>query len=412
MSKGNRIAIVTAWICLILCLSACLPASTLSITASPVPQTLWGAIYPIAQAEYAPAPGIISNSDSALLAWVDADNERVYHALRQWRHGVFAEVVIPVVPAQNPFEQSLYAAGSGGYHLLWMDKDPETDELRLFSAYINRDLIAEIAPSAISDKQTTHYTAIPDSDESLWVVWSGGLLSEPALSVLRVDSFGRPMFPEPLQLDGDYPVFVQAQDKTIYLFWISRIQGRVMRARFVAGRLEDTQLISTLPEIRLSDRLENFHVAFDSTHQYLFWNISRENGTNETYLASSPIANADLISPLPLKLSVDTSKTIQTGFNSGRVYTAASAGTTSLSWASPLNETSEILPVAVLNGVQLGIIYLQGGAIIGYQSIVESGRLLAEANLRTDRDRHLYLTWSQVTAYGVANLNLTSTRAG
>ena len=47
------------------------------------------------------------------------------------------------------------------------------------------------------------------------VVWSGGLLAEPSLNVVRIDGLGRPMFPERLILDGDYPVFAKTLDNQI-----------------------------------------------------------------------------------------------------------------------------------------------------------------------------------------------------
>jgi len=393
-----------------LLLTACLPTSTLSITPTPIPRTAWGDIHTVGQASYAPAPNMIVDNGDVLMSWVGEDDERVFQAFSSWREGQLDDIAIPVLESFSPFEQRIFPADQDGVHLLWLDTDFETEKIQLFSAYLDNTLTTIIAPDSISDQHTTHYTAINDVQGALWVVWSGGLLAEPSLQVVRIDGLGRPMFPERLTLDGDYPVFAKTLDHQVFLFWISRVNQRVMHAEFIDGELHNTRAISQLPDRATSDRLAEFSVMFDRTHYYLFWNITREDGHSETLTSTASIHSEDIAIPQPLMMSVDSSNTIQTGFNSGVVSTAVSAGRTGLSWARPLNEAADILPIAVQNDISIGIIYMQGGAIIGYQSLAETGRLLGSPQITTDRDRHLYVTWSQPTAYGVADLNFTTTR--
>ena len=401
----------TIILCLLaMLLTACMPSSSLSITPTAIPRTAWGDIYTIGQASYAPAPNMIVDKGDVLMAWVGEDDERVFQAFRSWREGQLDEIAIPVLDSFSPFEARIFPADQDGYHLLWLDTDFDTEKIQLFSAYLDNTLTTIIAPDSISDQQTSHYTAINEGQGALWVVWSGGLLAEPSLQVVRIDGLGRPMFPERLTLDGDYPVFAKTLDNQVYLFWISRVNQRVMRAAFIDGELENIRAISQLPERATSDRLAEFSVMFDRTHYYLFWNITREDGQSETVFSTAPLESDDIVIPQALRISVDNSNSIQTGFNSGIVSTAVSAGTTRLSWARPLNESADILPIAVQNGSSIGIVYMQGGAIIGYQSLAETGRLLASPQITTDRDRHLYLTWSQPTPYGIADLNFTTTR--
>jgi len=391
-------------------LTACMPTSTLSITPTPLPQTAWGNSLTIDQASYAPAPNMVIDNGDVMMSWVGEDDERVFQAFKGWRNGQLDNIAIPVLESVSPFEQRIFSADQDGLHLLWLDTDFATEKIQLFSAYLDNTLTTVIAPDSISDQQVTHYTAIDDIQGALWVVWSGGLLAEPSLNVVRIDGLGRPMFPERLILDGDYPVFAKTLDNQIYLFWISRVNQRVMRAEFSNGELQNTLAISRLPDRATSDRLAEFSVNFDRTHQYVFWNITREDGHAETYISTSSIDSDDISTPQLMMMSVDDSNTVQTGFNSGIVSTAASAGSTVLSWARPLNESADILPIAVQNGDSIGIVYMQGGAIIGYQSLAETGRLLGSPQIATDRERHLYVTWSQPTVYGVADLNLTTTR--
>jgi hypothetical protein len=391
-------------------LTACLPTSTLSITPTSIPRSAWGKIQTIGQASYAPAPNIVVDNGDVVVSWVGEDDERVFQALRRWRNGQLDEIAIPVLDSFAPFEQHIFPADQDGLHLLWLDRDFDSERIQLFSAYLDNTLTTIIAPDSISDQQVTHYTAINGIEDALWVVWSGDLLAELSLHVIRIDGLGRPMFPERLTLDGDYPVFAKTLGNQVYLFWISQVNQRVMRAEFMDGELQNTRAISRLPDRASSDRLAEFSVMFDRTHQYLFWNITREDGHAETYISTSPIHSDDVSTPQVFTISVDNNHTIQTGFNSGIVSTAVSAGSTVLSWARPLNEASDILPITVQNGNSIGVVYMQGGAIIGYQSLSETGRLLASPQITTDRDRHLYVTWSQPTPYGVADLNFTTTR--
>lgn len=391
-------------------LVACTPSTTLSITPTPVPRTAWGEFQTIGNASYAPAPNMLVQNGEVLMSWVGEDNERVFQAMRRWQDGQLDTVAVPVLESRSPFAQRLFLADNDGLHLLWMDSDPQTEQIRLFSAYLDNTLTAIIAPDALANQQVTHYTAIEDIDHGLWVVWSGGLLAEPSLHVVRIDGLGRPMFPEQLTLDGDYPVLAKTIDNQIFLFWISQVNQRVMRAEFVDGEIQNTRAISHLPARDASDRLVEFSVMFDRTHQYLFWNMTRDDGHVETFYSTIALNNNNTATPQPMTITVDQSGTIQTGFNSGRVHTAVSAGDSILAWARPLAEAADVLPIVVARDEEIGVVYMQGGAIIGYQTLADVGRLLGSPRITTDRDRHLYVTWSQPTAYGVADLNFTTTR--
>lgn len=390
--------------------TACTPAQTTSITTTPPPRTTWGDIVTIAQEPYAPAPNVIADKGEILMGWIGASEERIYQGLRRWQDDTLDSTVIPVLDVHAPFEQRIYQADNDGLHMLWMDIDSQSEQIQLFSAYLDNTLTAVIAPPTFVSQQVTHYTATPDIEGALWVVWSGGLLAEPSLFYVRIDGLGRPMFAEKLRLDGDYPVFAETLDNRTYLFWTSQVNRRILRAEFDAGELLNIRAVSQLPDMADSDRLVEFSAQFDRTHQYLFWNISREDGTAETFYTATPINSEDVPKPQPVTLTVDNAQMVQTGFNSGTVYTAVSAGDTRLSWVSPLDESAEVLPVVAQNQTSIGVTYWQGGAIIGYQTLSETGKLLRSPYITTDRDRHLTVTWSQPTAYGVADLNMTTTR--
>jgi len=87
----------------------------------------------------------------------------------------------------------------------------------------------------------------------------------------------------------------------------------------------------------------------------------------------------------------------------------AAAGESWLSWIGPLNGQFDTFSAAVWDGTQLGVLYWQAGEIVGYQAVAPVDLLIGAPTLTTNRDRHLYLTWSYPSAAGYADLLLTST---
>ena len=87
-------------------------------------------------------------------------------------------------------------------------------------------------------------------------------------------------------------------------------------------------------------------------------------------------------------------------------------------WVRPLAGQFDTLPVAAYMDTaspttpdQVIVAYFRGGQVVGYQPIVPlQTTLLAPPALYADRDRHLYLAWSEPTANGYAELKLTTTR--
>jgi hypothetical protein len=79
-------------------------------------------------------------------------------------------------------------------------------------------------------------------------------------------------------------------------------------------------------------------------------------------------------------------------------------------WASPLRGITTLLPLAVWVDGALGVLYLDAGEVVGYQRVVDVPGLLAPPALRLDRDRHLYLAWTEPLPVGAAALRMTTTR--
>jgi hypothetical protein len=182
-----------------------------------------------------------------------------------------------------------------------------------------------------------------------------------------------------------------------------------MRSVFADGQLQNPQAIMKSIDLSPGDRLVSFSASLDASVTYLFWNISRANGQNETWLASGTSDGVNWAAPQRLGFEIATGN-IESGFNSGTV-SAARSGSQMVTWAAALPGQNDPLPVAVTHDKKLGIVYLQQGTVVGYQDVVAVSALIGLPALRTDRDRFLYLTWSEPNVtMGKADLKLTTTR--
>jgi hypothetical protein len=372
----------------------------------------WGEIVTIAQSEQANAPALFASASGSVTAvWVGADDAGIHHDMRVNRD----EALVLPLPPGRPALQTLYPTNiDARVHLLWLDADYElrndpllANETYLFSALISAGTV-ERGPVRVSSGRTLHYAAAALPDGSLWAAWSGRLLTEPELYLQPIDNTGRPLQPQRIALNADFPTFARAEDGTLYLFWIQLGSRRVYRARVLQGSLQDTLAVTYVPTLNAGDRLVSISASMDRTHGYLFWNIGRVDGRAETWWASGTLTADEWA--LPQRLGITTADAaFTTGFNGGAGVTA-SAGETWQAWSAPLLGQHDAQPVAAWDGAQLGIVYLQAGSIVGYQAVVTVDILIGTPALLTDRNRHLYLSWAYPTPNAYANLLLTSTR--
>ena len=358
--------------------------------------------------QFAP-PALWADTRQLAFAWVGADDTRIHQDIAVYNESGLSQPSALVLPPLHPFDQQVFPAVENRYHLLWLDRDNESDGLRLFGATVTPELIAEIGPTALSDQTTLRYSAVVNGDNSLWIVWSGGVLSEPSLQIVWVDPAGRPRFPEFLISDGDYPSLVRSRDGVLYLYWWSRTNNHILRGRLNNGVLEDVQRVVESVRLERGDHLTHLRAGMDATHAYLFWNVRRANGSSEVWWAAGEHKATTWQTAQLLRIMKWDGNPIQTGFNSGEVK-PVTMGENVVRWATPINEEFALLPVAVNVNEELGVLYFQRGQMIGYQTITYSGVLFDAPALKVDRDLHLYLAWSQPHPFGYAELNLTMTK--
>lgn len=342
----------------------------------------------------------------SLFAWNDADDAEVRHIARSLNQSP----TILALDAVFPREQKLYPAGKGHAHLLWLDA--REDVTQLWAATLRPDLVAELGPNPVSDAPTRGYDALPDGEGGLLVVWSGGLLSEPTLTLQTLDARGRVRFPVELGPSGEHPALVRTLDG-MRLVW--RGPAGVMLAELRGESLAEVRRIAPWPDIAADTRLIDFRAAVDHSHLYLFWNLVNAEGYAFTLWTRGPLKADVLPEARDLRVAIlrpdPTAPPPEIGFNVGRVARAALNGerSASVAWAAPLSEPAATLPVAFGRVNALSVAYFQAGEIVGYQGLVSAVRLLRPPRLSATPDRHLALTWAMPDLSGGDELRLAFT---
>lgn len=390
------------WVCLLAALAGCAPA--------PAQETsLWGRIDTLGETEQVHAPALWVQPDGGLTAaWIGADERGVHQDARAVSSAVIGDVITLPLPPVHPYAQTLLPARDGRLHLLWQDANPQ-GELRLYAALLSPDLTVERGPTAISDRLTLRYKAVPQAGGQILALWSGGLPAEPALYLQIIDERGLPRAPVLLAHDADWPTLAQANNGALYLFWRQTSNGRLLGGHLRGNQLTADENVGQALMLERGDRLHQLQAALDTTHLYLFWNLTRAAGETQTWMVTRPLDGSTWSAPEKTGVGEAQENNLQTGLNTGAVQRVL-GGENWLTWAAPMPGQFDVLPVGGRIGDDLGIVYFQAGSAAGYQRITSPGRLIGPPLLLPDRDRYLYLAWSQPLETGKAALRLTTSR--
>jgi hypothetical protein len=395
---------------LLLLIAACNPIEAAPET---LPSTsLWGTVYTLGQVEQSAAPALWPTDSRVFAGWIGADDAGVHQDARVLAGTTFSDITTLPLPPNHPYAQQVYPAGGDHVHLLWLDASTDAiGENRLYSALISPALTVERGPTMISDALTLRYTAVAAGDGGVWVVWSGGILAETILYAQYIDKEGRPRQPNLIERGGDYPALARANDGTLHLVWLQTqpLQTYIRHATLKDGSATQSEAFAII-DLSPGTRLIDLYAGLDATHLYVFFNVVLPSGEPASWVVTRPL---DGVWGQPGAVSVQTGQptTINTGFNSGSVNDAQSGEQARLlRWVRPMAGQFDTLPVAGLMDGELAVGYFQGGRTLAYQPIVPVNTLLAPPNIETDRDRHLYLAWSEPTNEGYAELKITMTR--
>lgn len=369
-------------------------------TSTPTPAaSAWGKIEMLTQAERLDAPAMLVDEDkSPVFAWrgADANGARLFAQTR----GVTRPLALA---AFYPFDEMLFPAAQGGYHLLWLDRTADDEALYVQSARFSRDAIAELGANNVSTLPARRYDAVALPDERVQVVWSSVPQQAPNLYAAMIDSNGRIAFAEEIELEGDYPSLAY-HDEAVHLYWLEEAGQQAYTARLVDNQLVLKRPLAYLEGISLGDIVEHFHISMTETHLYIFWQVRRDNGERDIWYTSGAL---DDFSPLPdpqvLRVIINMPDEVDLPrFNT--YDDMALAYGVQARFLATLPSTSEPLPLVVQAGSELGLAYFQSGTLVGYQRIVQTELILGQPTFTTDAAGNFYLAWSDSRHPTTANL--------
>lgn len=362
----------------LLVLAACAPA-TPQPTAAPTPPPVWSPPVVIAQAQQADAPVLWTRPEGVIASWVGADDAGVHQDAR-FIGDTPAPVTVLPLPPEHPYAQQAGAARNGNLHLLWLDSGEGGDGNRVFSAVLSPELTVKRGPTAVSNLRTLHYSLAPAGDGGLWVAWSGGILSEPSIYVQYVDPEGRPREPLLAAISGVWPALARANEGSIFLFWLDNETGSLRRARLQDGQAVEQVRLDVGVHLQAGERHTGLYAAFDGALAYVFWHITRADGSRATGYAWGELTETD--------------------------WSQRMLAEGEWAWATPLAGQHDPLPViADAGGVIVG--YLSGGEIVDVEQVAPlESRLIGTPGLYADSGGRLYAVWAAPTAQGYAELKL------
>ncbi len=332
-------------------------------------QSAWGEIVQIAEAHQSAAPALWFEGNSALTAWIGDDERGVHHDARQLDGLEIGSPVTLPLPPTHPYAQLLLPGEGENHHLLWLDGS-ETGETRLYSAVLSGDLTVDRGPTEISNSQTYNFAAVPGKNGSIWAAWTEGQAAFPTLYLGSVDAPGRPQAPAQIAASARHPAMAYADDGTIYLFYLS--ETMLIRTRLIDGAVLDTNTITSTIALGDGDRLHGLRAGIDQTYGYVFWNVTRANGTNETWFASGRL-NAPVWQPPQRITDIE-----------GTPFT----------WAAPHLQQADTLSAAGQFGDNIAVFGFENGLLQSIQTIVENQTLLAPPSLVIDSEERMALAWS------------------
>lgn len=377
-----------------LLLTACAPLP-------PPPSTPWGAPRVFAHAPTADAPALLTTTQQTWLAWTQPQGGETRHMASDGQRSR-----ILALRAWYPMRYRVLPAANRRAHWLWIDRSAEADELRLQSALIAPDLVAELGPVVHSTALTTSYAALPLEDGRAQLVWAQGPLGSEALYTRALNADGRPTFTVALHARGILPALTQTRDGVVWLYWID--DRSLWRGQLRNDALHDVEHVERLPALPLTERIDALHVAHDAASTYVFWQIVRADGSSHALLSVTDRATGQHLPAAPLRFSVG-SQPFDTTYNGGGAFTAA-PNQTAAAWLRPLPADTDTLPVAAVWAGTTGMIYFREGRLAGVQPLLRTGRLFDAPQLASDDARHLTLAWSQPFNAQAAHLTILTTR--
>lgn len=363
------------WLCLLLAACTAAPASPPAVD-DPVS----GAIT-LVQAQQADAPALAASAGGIVAVWVGSDDRGVHQDARRLTGSQLSDVVTLPLPPTHPYDQRLIAGTGGRLHLLWLDADP-AGQTNLYAALITPDLQVERGPVSISEGYALRYSAVADGDGGAWVAWSGGAIGETNVYLRHVDSEGRPLQTTTVAETAGDPALLREGTGAVWLFWLADGQLMLRRVDPSTGEplssgtdpvADQPRALTSAISLAPGDRLIATGAALDTASAYYYWNVTRANGTAETWIAAGSLSARVWGQPQRLRVA---------------------AGSPVLSWFAPLAGQQETLSAIAQGADGLDWLSLRDGVVKDSKALLPGVKLIGPPALITDETGALYLSWS------------------
>jgi hypothetical protein len=377
-------------ICMML-VAACDPLPPPIITPHPTPlmNTSWGMPSTLTWATTFDPPALFTDGAETVLGAFERHNDVL--VLTIYRGGVRTRSNIA---ARQPHALTLFPAAMRGTLALWLDDDG-TGSQKLFVARLNEAGFSERGSVAISSGPAIRYAAAALPDGTLWVIWSVPNAGESTMVGSHLDDEGRARSPEALRVNADFPALVVTNAGNALLFWLEGAQRDLYRGELTQTGLTLIERLAISPwPSAAADHLVRLEIGIDTTHAYIFWQTLSSSGSNEVWYTSGLLSETAVDDTHQLRVNT-TDIQIQTGFNHGVAHTAERTDSGNvIEFASPAIGQNETLPVSVLSGKDLGLVYFHGGDAFAAQTVgTLERRLIAPPKVVADDERDLWLAW-------------------
>ena len=366
-----------------------LPVPVSTPLPTPMMSTSWGMPSALTWATTFDSPALYTDGDEIVIGAFERYSDTP--TLTIYRNGVRTQ---SNVAARQPYELNLFPTDSRGTLALWLDDDG-TGIQKLYAARLNDVGFSERGSIAVSSSAVTRYTAAAMPDDGLWAVWSTPNAGESTLIGSRLDAQGRARAPQPLRVNADYPAIAVTNAGNVLLFWMEGNRRDLYRSELIETGLTLVANLASAPvPFSAADHLIALKAGIDNTHIYIIWQTLAASGVNEGWYTSGMLAEKTMPGARLLR-AITTQDSVQTGFNHGVAFAAASGNEgIAAVWASPAPGQNDTLPVATFAGDTLGILYFRGGDVFASQTIGSLPRKpIAPPRIAVDGERDLVLAW-------------------
>lgn len=336
------------------------------------PQSAWGDLFALGSAGLSSSPALAVLPNRLAVAYILSDNDGAHQVMRWLSSDGLSDPLTLTLPPIQPRGQLIFPAEHDRVYLLWLDLDETTGLPALFFALI--EPTGEIARGPL--RLSTEYERVYDfhaaltADNTLWVTWSGAVRREANVSLRRVDADGRPgTTPITLAVDARHPVMIPNPDGTLTLLYDEGHGEGLIRARIAQGVLLESSRITGQISRTPGTVTNSVFAAADESHDYIFWNLTRDDGRRETWFTA--------------------------GEHDSTAYSAPTLFEPPYQWVRPLPNARGDVRAAVMDGNTIGVATLSGGIFGGFEPVVTCASVIDPPALYRDAQGRMILAWSQ-----------------